>query len=82
MDGQVIAPFLIILRVANRSAVTGDSVVSGGASSMDFRSQGRTTTSGSGTLLDEYPMSSMEIHGKTSDELDFGDNKTINEVPR
>lgn len=40
---QVIAPFLVILRVANRRALTSTSVASGNVGSMQFRGQGEST---------------------------------------
>lgn len=52
-DRQVIAPFLIILRVSNRSALTSDTIISGNVGSMQFEGEGEST-SGNGTLPDEY----------------------------
>ena len=53
---QVIAPFLIILRIANRRAVTSDNFTS---ESIRFRSRGMPTD-GSGTLSGQYPLSLMD----------------------
>ena len=41
---QVIAPFLVILRVANRRALTSTSIASGHVGSMQFGGQGESTT--------------------------------------
>ena len=40
---QVIAPFLITIRVASRRALTNEMISSGGVGSIHFRSQGRST---------------------------------------
>jgi len=75
-ETQVIAPFLIIQRVANQSALTGDSVVTGNPSSFNFRSQGKTTD-GSGTLPGGYPGDSKDESAKGSSELGIGVNTTL-----
>ena len=63
---QVISPLLIIRRVANQSALTGNTIVTGSAR---FRSQGKLS-GGSGTLpgAGEYPLTSVGAYGKTSGE--------------
>ena len=63
---QVIAPFLIILRVADRRALTSNAVTSGNIGSIHFESQGETTT-GEATISDVYPTSSMGPDGETPD---------------
>jgi uncharacterized membrane protein YgcG len=65
-ETQVIAPLLIIRRVADQSALTSNTVVSGNTRPFSFRSGGKSM-GGSGTLPGGYPMSSME-YGKTSGE--------------
>jgi len=61
-ETQVIAPMLIIQRVANQSALTSDSIATGNQGSFVFRSQGRTTD-GSGTLPGGFPMDSTDKYG-------------------
>ena len=61
--GQVIAPFLIILRVANRRALTSDMTNFRTVSSARFKSWGKSTGV---TGSDVYPMDSMETEGETS----------------
>ena len=56
-DAQVIGPFLIIVRIAARRAVTSN-MTSGGVDSIRFRSQ-ETSTSDSGALADENPAGLM-----------------------
>jgi len=55
---QVIAPLLIIQRVANRRALTSNCVVTGSASSAHFRNSARTEV-GDQTLPGGYPMQSV-----------------------
>lgn len=73
---QVIAPFLIILRVANQSALASNTTL-GSISSVRARSKGRRG-SGSGTIYGGYPMSSMESQGRTTDEFSVAVETTIN----
>ena len=70
---QVIAPFLIIRRVANRRALTSEAVASGG-SSLRFGSRGETTDS-DGTLADGAPTSSTDAYGEVL--RDHGDGAEI-----
>lgn len=73
-ETQVIAPLLIIRRVAKQSALTSSTIASGNAR---FKNQGRS--SGSGTLPGDYPLSSVEAYGKTSgDHIAIGVETTIN----
>lgn len=53
-ETQVIALFLITLRVANKSALTSKSIVSGNISSLHFDAQGESTT-GDETVTDMPP---------------------------
>lgn len=62
VETQVIAPFLIILRVANRRALTTNAAAPGKTSSIRFGSRGKLTD-GSGTLFEEHPMSSIGTGG-------------------
>ena len=75
---QVIAPYLIIIRVANQRALTTDSI-SGTIGSMRFRSQG--STDGDGSLPDGDPTDSMEIYSGSAREPGTGDGSSIEEVP-
>ena len=69
-DEQVIAPSFITLRVANRSALTGDTIASGtpNLSSIHFGNQGKSTGV-SGALSNEFPVSSTEMNAESSGEL-------------
>jgi len=51
-QNQVIAPFLITLRVANQSALTSKTIVSGHIGSMRFKSQGESTGGNIETIPD------------------------------
>ena len=76
-DEQVIAPFLIIIRVADRRALTGDSTISGNTGSTQIGSQGKSS-SGGRTVLDGYPMNSVDAYpGKIPDRLRVGVETTI-----
>ena len=79
-DGQVIAPFLIILRVANRTAVTSDSISSGNPNSIHFRSQGQSTDDG-GTVPNGNPTSSTGASEEAPDEVGIVVKDTIEELP-
>ena len=70
-DEQVIAPFLIILRVANRRALTSETIVSGNIGSLHFGSNEGATGS-SETLPDESPVSFVDATGRAPDELEVG----------
>ena len=65
---QVIAPFLIILRVANRRALTSDIITSGATSTILFGSQGESTDD-DGTLTDGDPIFRVEAIGEIPNEL-------------
>lgn len=69
---QVISPMLIILRVANRRAVTRETFIAGNIGSMQFRSHGSATVSGSETFPEESPVSSVDANGETPAGLVFG----------
>ena len=71
---QVIAPFLIILRVANQTALTSNAIVSGNDDSIHLRSRGRST-SVNGSFQDENPASSPVVYGKAPSELDHVDDR-------
>jgi len=69
---QVIAPFLIIRRVAGRRALTSEAIVSRDPGSIRFRSQGDSTDS-NGTLADGNPTRSpTDAYGKTVRDLGAG----------
>ena len=79
-DVQVIAPFLITLRVAKRRALTSAMIASGGIGSMKFKSQGRSTN-GDETVPDGNLVSSVETNGETAGWPGVGTENTIEEVP-
>lgn len=78
----MIAPFLIVLRVADRRALTSETIVSVNIGSMHFRSQGKSTEVGNETLPDEHPVSAVGAHGDSaSQELHPGvEENPIEEV--
>ena len=61
---QVIAPLLIILRVANRTALTSEAIVTGHVDPIRFA--GQETASDDETLPDWNRMNSMGAHGETA----------------
>ena len=81
---QVIAPLLIVLRVANRKALTSEAIVSGNIGSIRFRSQGESADD-SGTVAYEYPTGSVGTDGGNPSGLPDGSEdtigKAIDEVP-
>ena len=75
---QVIAPYLITLRVAKRRAMTSEST-SGTVESIRFRSQG--STDGNGSLLDGDPVNATEVNSEAAGEHVTVDENAIEEVP-
>jgi hypothetical protein len=75
---QVIAPYLIVLRVANRRSLTRDTI-SGTVDSIHFRTQ--VSTDSDGTLLSGHPLNSMEVNGEAPGGLGAGAEVAIEEVP-
>ena len=73
---QAIASLLIVLRVANRRALTSKSITPGNIGSIHFRSGGVST--GGETLPDGHPVSRVETNGEVSGEFGGG----IETVPR
>jgi hypothetical protein len=61
-DEQVIAPFLIILRVAKQRALTSDTIASGNIGSIRFESH-EGSASGVETVPDDIPTGSMDSDG-------------------
>ena len=79
MDGQVIASLLIIQRVANKSALTSNTLVTGHLSTFKARGRGGTTDT-SCTLPGEDPTISVDRRGVSSGELDVGIELRPNET--
>ena len=79
-DGQVIGPFLIVLRVANRTALTSNIVSPVNVGSIRFKSRGEST-GGSGALHDENLTNSIEIDEEASGDPGAGVEDSIEEVP-
>ena len=78
---QVIAPFLIVLRVANRTALTSETVLSGNVGTIHFRSEGTSMNdSGTVTIPGEDPMCSVDADGVTADEPGFRDGTAADEA--
>ena len=67
---QVIAPLLVIQRVANQSALTSETIATGNEGSINFRSQGSSTDGG--TIPGGHPTSTVGMRGKNPDELGIG----------
>jgi len=61
-ETQVIAPLLIIQRIANQSALTSDAIVTGHVGSINFRSR-RESIAGN-DALPRFPMSPTNKYGK------------------
>ena len=74
---QVIAPFLITLRVANQRALTIKAIVSGNPSSIRFGIRG-ASSGGSETLVDGQPTNVIEIGGGTCEKPDVGVEASTN----
>ena len=82
-DGvQVIAPYLIILRVANRKALTSNMFSSGSRAvgSIRFASQGGSAGDDR-SLPNGDPERSVGIIGKVPSEPEAGVENTFDEVP-
>lgn len=67
----MIGPFLIILRVANQTALTSDIIATGMVSSICFKSR-EELVNDHRTLPDEDPASSIEIYEEIPSELGAG----------
>lgn len=80
-DKQCIAPFLIVLRVANRTALTSEAIVSGSTSSIHFSIQGELT-GGGGTISNGSPIrSASNAHGEAPGKHEAGAENVIEELP-
>lgn len=79
---QVIAPFLIILRVANRTAITSEFGTSRnfGVGSIHFRNRGEST--GDVSLPDESTLISMEVRDETAGYASVRDENAVILVQR
>jgi len=73
---QVIAPLLIIQRVASKKALTSDTLATGHVSSFKFRSQVESM-SGSDTSPGKYHMGSVDRYGKNPGELGIEVETTV-----
>ena len=81
--GQIIAPFLIVLRVANRTSLTSEAIVSGNFVSIRFKSQGDPSVAGDGTLSRGDPAidPTPDAHEGTPGEHDAGVDHAIEDIP-
>jgi len=77
---QTIAPFLLVLRVAKRTALTSDTMVSGAGPSLHFVNKGRSTN-GSETLPDVYPMGEVSVDRGAPGQSWVGADATMGDVP-
>lgn len=75
---QVIAPYLITLRVANQRALASNTI-SGTFGSIHFGT--KRTTYSDGSLVDGSPVDSMEVKGEAPDEPGDGVVGVIEEAP-
>ena len=66
----MIAPLLIIKRIANRSALTSETFVSGRTGQFNSRSHGGST--GGTTFLSRHPMDSVDKYKTSSSEPGAG----------
>ena len=73
---QVIAPFLIILRVANQRSLTGGSIVPRNISSLHFGSKWKSS-GGHDTLPSGYSMDSTDVDEKTPEVLGIGTESSV-----
>ena len=74
----IIAPYLVILRVANRRALTSDTI-SGTIGSIRFRSQ--VTADGDESFSDGDPRKSVEVDGEAPSGLGARSEDAIQEAP-
>ena len=70
----MIAPLLIIQRVADQSALTSTTIASRSTASLNIGSSRGKTTNGSGTLAGGY---AMDKYGKGSGDLAVGVETTV-----
>ena len=77
---QIIAPFLVTLRVANRTSLTSETIVSGKIGSIHFGS-GRELSGGDETFPDGDTTASVDPHGETPSGHGIGAGTGIDEVP-
>ena len=73
---QVIAPFLIILRVANKRSLTGDSIIPRDISSLHFGSKWKSS-GGHNTLPGGYSMDSTDVDEKTPGVPGIGTESSV-----
>lgn len=78
---QVIAPYLIILRVAKRRALTSEMVTSGSNNVGSIRFASQATTNGNPSVLDGDPICSTQTNGKATDEVGMRGENGIEGVP-
>ena len=78
--GQVIAPLLIILRVANKTALTNNTIVSGRIGTFKARAR-RQSTGGDGSYPSEDSMSLLDEFGTNSAEPRVEVETTIESHP-
>ena len=73
---QVIAPFLIVLRVANQRSLTGDAIVPRNVSSLHFGSKWKSS-GGHDTLPRGSSMDSTDVDEKTPGVLGIGTESSV-----
>lgn len=75
---QCIAPFLIVLRVANRSALTSEAVASGSVGSIRFRSPGESTRADATLSNGNRDGLDQDARGEAPGEHGAGADNSIN----
>ena len=71
---QAIAPLLIIQRVANKSALTKNTIAPGCITSLKFAIRGKSTDDS-----DSLPTIAVDGYGKNSGEFEVGVGSTIHQ---
>lgn len=71
MVDQVIAQYLIIIRVANQRSLTNDSIVSGNVESIRFSSQGKPMDGGETLPVSGHPMDGGEFGVRIETRIDI-----------
>lgn len=78
---QVIAPYLITLRVARRREMASDMVYSGSGKDVSVHSRSQGTKNSNRTLLDEDSMNSVETSNGDPDRAVVGAEDNIQDAP-
>lgn len=80
-DKQVIAPLLLVLRLANRTALVNETVTSGNVSTIRFNSQ-ENSTGGDGSIHDGETIATTNEYVGASGERGGGAGGVIEQIQR